>query len=58
MLKCSCCGDQHEDVGPVVIDGVELVLCWLCQPCAYCGETGGACDPYVFGSAGCVSATK
>lgn len=30
------------DVG--LVDGV--LLCFLCQPCPDCGESGTDCDPY------------
>lgn len=41
-MRCECCGDEHGDVG--MVNG--MLLCFLCQPCPDCGETGGACDPY------------
>jgi predicted metal-dependent HD superfamily phosphohydrolase len=48
IRTCECCGDTHEDVGE--FDG--MMLCFLCQPCVECGETGGDCDPYGVGGGG------
>lgn len=39
-LTCACCGDRHGDIDP------ESMLCFLCQPCPFCGVQGGTCDPY------------